>query len=214
MAGLLNCFERERYSLSATDAQRDNSTLNTVALHRMQKSRREYCSGRTNRMTMRNGTTLDVDNILRQTKVLGDRNGDSGECLIDFDALYICSFPASTFECLFNRGDRTQSEHPRFDGSHTIGERRAIGFRPFFSDQARSATIIADAAVLRPGALPAVIVPSLRNAGFNLESVSMVVSGRLCSSFSKFVGPFREAISIAAISVANFPAACAIENRF
>ena len=121
MTRSLNRFERERYSLSATDAQRDNSALDAVALHRMQKARCEHCPGRTNRMTMRNGTALDVDNILRQTKVLGDRDGNGRECLIDFDALNICGFPASTFERLLDCRDRTQSEHPRLDGPHTIG---------------------------------------------------------------------------------------------
>ena len=54
------------------------------------------------------------------------------------------------------------------------------------SAQVRSATIMAAAPVLRPGALPAVIVPSLRNAGLSLERLSSVVSGRLCSSLSNF----------------------------
>ena len=94
MARSLNRFERERYSLPATDAQRDNSALDAVALHRMQKARCEHCPGRTNRMTMGNGTALDIDNILRQTKVLGDGNGNGCECFIDFDTLDICGFPA------------------------------------------------------------------------------------------------------------------------
>ena len=100
-------LERKRNPLSATDAQSNNPAFDTVALHRMQKTRCEHRSGRANRMTMRNGAALDVDNILRQTKVLGHRDGNSCECLINFDALYICSFPASTFERLFNRRDRT-----------------------------------------------------------------------------------------------------------
>ena len=89
MASSLNRFKRECYSLSATNAQRDNSALDAVALHRMQKARCEHCPGRTNRMTMRNGTALDVDNILRQTKVLGDRNGDGRKRFVNFDALDI-----------------------------------------------------------------------------------------------------------------------------
>ena len=128
MARSLNCFERERYSLSATDAQRDNSALDAVALHRMQKTRCEHCPGRTNRMTMRNGTALDIDNILRQTKVLGDGNGNGCECLIDFDTLDICSFPARAFECLLDCRDRAQSKHPRLDRPHTIGDETSHRF--------------------------------------------------------------------------------------
>src|SRR5262245_59956196 len=68
---------------------------------------------------------------------------------------------------------------------------RASGLRPRFSANARSATIIAAAPLFKPGALPAVIVPSLRNAGFSLASVSIVVSGRLASSLSKRTVPLR-----------------------
>ena len=102
MARSLNRFERERYSLSATNAQGDYAAFDAIALHRMQKARCEHRPGRTNRMTMCNGTTLNIDNVLRQTEVLGDRDGNGCECLIDFDALDICGFPSSAFERLLD----------------------------------------------------------------------------------------------------------------
>ena len=55
----------------------------------MQKPRRQHRAGRSNRMSVRNGTALDVDNILRQPKVLGDRNGDGRKRFVNFDALDI-----------------------------------------------------------------------------------------------------------------------------
>ena len=58
-----------------------------------------------NWMTMRDRTTLNVDNVLRQAKVL--RNGDRNrsESLVDLDALDICSLPTGAFEGLFHGRD-------------------------------------------------------------------------------------------------------------
>src|SRR5437762_4517586 len=92
--------------------------------------------------------------------------------------------------------------------------RRAMGCRRLRSANSRSATTIAAAPLLRPGALPAVIVPSLRNAGFSLVSTSSVVSGRFASSVAKVSGPLRPLISTPTICVAKRPAACAAANRF
>src|SRR5260221_422889 len=65
---------------------------------------------------------------------------------------------------------------------------RARGARP--SDFARSAAITtsADAPSLTPGALPAVTVPSVLNAGFSAASPADVVSPRMASSRSKTIG--------------------------
>ena len=73
--------------------------------------------------------------------------------------------------------------------------------------EARGFNTTAAAPLLTPGALPAVIVPSLRNAGFSAASASSVVLGRLCSSVSKMVAPLRPGTSIGTISPLNFPAA-------
>jgi hypothetical protein len=66
---------------------------------------------------------------------------------------------------------------------------------------------------LRLGALPAVIVPSARKAGFSIASAVSVVSGRLRSSVSNMVGHFRPVSSTAIISCSNLPAACAAAKR-
>ena len=66
--------------------------------------------------------------------------------------------------------------------------------RPRASAHAASASTIAAAPLFKPGALPAVIVPSLRKAGFSAASVSSVVSGRLCSSLSNASAPCGRAL--------------------
>ena len=73
------------------------------------------------------------------------------------------------------------------------------------SDAIRSAA----APSFRPDELPAVTepLPSVRNAGFNLASVSRFVSGRRNSSCSKrFGSPFFCGISTGVISLLNRPA--------
>ena len=79
--------------------------------------------------------------------------------------------------------------------------RRAVGARPFFSAHPASDTTTAAAPLLSPGELPAVIVPSLRKAGFSLARLSRVVSGRLCSSLEKVSGPFLPLIVTGTISL-------------
>ena len=77
----------------------------------------------------------------------------------------------------------------------------------------RSATIIAEAPLFKPGALPAVIVPSLRKAGRSLARLSIVVSGLLLSSLSKTFTPLWPRTSTGVISSLNLPAACAAAKR-
>jgi hypothetical protein len=74
-----------------------------------------------------------------------------------------------------------------------------MGLTPRFSAHASCASTIAEAASFNPGALPAVMVPFGRKAGFSLSSVWSVVSGRLCSSLSNWVGPFLPGTSTGAI---------------
>jgi len=72
---------------------------------------------------------------------------------------------------------------------------------------------MAAAPLLRPGALPAVIVPSLRKAGSSLARLSAVVSGRLCSSLANSSSPLRVLIRTGTISASNLPAAWAAAKR-
>src|SRR5512147_2170708 len=76
-------FERECNSLATADAERDDSSFDSIALHRMQESSREHRSARTDGVTMRDRAAFDVDDFGTQSKVLCDRNCDCREGFID-----------------------------------------------------------------------------------------------------------------------------------
>ena len=67
-------FERKRNSLTAADAQRDDTLFNTIAFHRMQQSSRQHRAGSADRVAVRDCTTFDVDDVRSQTEVLRDCN--------------------------------------------------------------------------------------------------------------------------------------------
>jgi hypothetical protein len=62
-----NGFQRQRDTLTSADAERDHAAADAIAPHRVQKPRREHGTGRTDRMTMRDGTTLHIDDVFGQT---------------------------------------------------------------------------------------------------------------------------------------------------
>jgi hypothetical protein len=80
-------FDRQCNSLPTTNAERDDSLADSIALHRVQETRREHRSRYANRVTMRNGAPFDIDNIFRQTKVLRDCKRNGGESLIKRESL-------------------------------------------------------------------------------------------------------------------------------
>jgi hypothetical protein len=55
--------------LAAANAQGDDAAFETVAAHRVDKAGGQHCARRADRMAMRNGATLDIDDILRQTEL-------------------------------------------------------------------------------------------------------------------------------------------------
>src|SRR5512146_1332774 len=96
----------------------------------MQKPRGQYRACCANWMTMRDGPTFNIDNILGQAKVVGHSNGDCSECLVDLDSLNIGHFPVSPSECLLDSGDGTQPEHPGFNSTDSIGNKAGHRFEP------------------------------------------------------------------------------------
>lgn len=56
-------FQRQRDSLPAADAQRNDSLIDPVPLHRMQQTSREHSARRADRVTRRDGAAFDVDDI-------------------------------------------------------------------------------------------------------------------------------------------------------
>ena len=55
--------------MAAANAQVDDAALESVAAHRVDKAGGQHCARRADRMAMRNGATLDIDDILRQTEL-------------------------------------------------------------------------------------------------------------------------------------------------
>ena len=75
MIGSLHKFERERDTLSATDAERNDFLADPVALHRMQetgRSNREHRARCADRVTMRDGAAFDIDDVFGKTARCGD----------------------------------------------------------------------------------------------------------------------------------------------
>ncbi len=64
-------LEGQSDALAAADAERDDATPQAVAAHGVQQARREHGTRCADRMAMRDGATLDVDDVLRQAELLG-----------------------------------------------------------------------------------------------------------------------------------------------
>src|SRR3954464_4458225 len=98
--GLSERFEGKGDALAAANAKRDHAAAQAVPAHRMQQPCRQYRAGRADGMAMRDGTPLDIDDVLRQPEFLGDGQGDDGEGLVDLDAVEVAERPACTLQRL------------------------------------------------------------------------------------------------------------------
>ena len=76
----------------------------------MQKTGRQHSARRTDRVTMGDGASLDIDDVGWQSKLLHDCKRDCGEGLIDFDPLHVADTPACARQGLFDGGDRPEAE--------------------------------------------------------------------------------------------------------
>ena len=87
-------FDRQRDTLTATDAKRDQAAGQTVPAHRMDQLRRQHCTGGADRMAMGDGAAFDVDDVLGQPELASDNDCDGREGFIDFDALDVGRCPS------------------------------------------------------------------------------------------------------------------------
>ena len=71
-------------------------------------------------MAVRDGATLDIDDILGQAELLSDGKRDGRERLVDLEALHVAEPPAGARESLLHRRHRTETEHSRLDGGDTV----------------------------------------------------------------------------------------------
>ena len=87
-------FDRKRDALAAADAQRDDAALEAVAAHRVNELRGQHRAGRADRMAVRDGAALDIDDVFGQSELARDHDGDGRERLVDLDALDGADVPA------------------------------------------------------------------------------------------------------------------------
>ena len=151
---------------------------------------------------------IDVHDRRIPAHVLVDGERLSGEGLVGLDEIEIVDLPAGLFERLAGSRDRAGSHDGRIDAGggpgDDAGERCQAALRRF-----RLAVISTTAAApsLMPDALPAVTVPSLEKAGFNLPSASIVVPWRGCiRRADTMMSPLRVEIVKGMISSLNLPA--------
>src|SRR5262245_10879893 len=70
-------------ALTAPYTQRDDAPTEAVAMHRVQKTGGQHCAGRADRMTMRNGSALDIDNIVGEAELLSNSKRHGREGLVN-----------------------------------------------------------------------------------------------------------------------------------
>src|ERR1700729_2994336 len=69
-------FDRKCDALAAADAESNQAALLTVAAHRVDELRGQHCAGRADRVAVRNGAALDIDDLVRQSELARDDDGD------------------------------------------------------------------------------------------------------------------------------------------
>jgi hypothetical protein len=106
----------------------------------MNETRREHGPGRADRVAVRDGAALDVDDVRRQAKLAHHRDDDGREGLVDLNPLHRAETPTPTVQRLFDGRDRAEAEHPGLDGGDAVGDepghrRETTLLRPGFIGQ-------------------------------------------------------------------------------
>src|SRR6202034_566624 len=120
-------FDGKRDTLTAADAKRDKAAREAVSAHRVDEFRGEHCTGRADRVAMGDGTALDIDDVLRQSELAGNHDGDGGKGLIDLGALDGADVPTSALYRLLHRRDRSEAEHAGLTRRNTVRDEASRG---------------------------------------------------------------------------------------
>src|SRR5580704_16723409 len=99
----------------------------TVSLHRMEEAHGQCGAGRSNRVSVGNRASFDVDNVLRKAQLLCHSEWDRRERFVDLDSLYVGESPSCSFQGLLDSRDRTQAEHAGLDRGHAVGDKPSNG---------------------------------------------------------------------------------------
>src|SRR5580693_1502599 len=86
-------LDGKRDALAAADAKCDQAALEAVTPHRVNEPGREHGSGGADRMSMRDGSAFNVDDVLCKTELPRDRKRHRREGLVDLDALHVLKLP-------------------------------------------------------------------------------------------------------------------------
>src|SRR5258707_1172153 len=91
-------LDGKRDALSTADAQSNDAALQPVAPHRVNEPGRENGAGRADRMAVRDGAALDIDDLLRQAEFACHHDGDGRERLVYLEALHLIERPSRALE--------------------------------------------------------------------------------------------------------------------
>src|SRR5271163_1969562 len=69
-------FDRERDALAPANAQSDQTALEAVPAHRVDELRGQHRAGRPDRVAMSDGAAIDIDDLIGQSELARDDDGD------------------------------------------------------------------------------------------------------------------------------------------
>src|SRR5258708_2924643 len=105
----LHSLDRQCDALAAPDAQSDEASGQAVAAHGVDQAGDEDSAGGADRMAVRDGPALDVDDLLLQAQFTRHHNGNGGEGFVDLDALDRADVPAGALQSLLHGGKSARS---------------------------------------------------------------------------------------------------------
>ena len=118
----LIALERQRNALAAADAQRDDAALEAVALHRMQQPRGQHRAGGADRVAVRDGAALDVDDVLGEAELAAcTASAIAAKASLISTRSTSPMRPAGALQRLAHRRHRAEAEQAGLDRADAIG---------------------------------------------------------------------------------------------
>jgi hypothetical protein len=125
-------LERERYALSATNAQRDDASTLASRFHSMQQANGQNRARRSNGMTVRNSAAINIHDVLGQSELFGNDQGNGGESFVDLDPLQVRRGPAGPFKSSVHGSYRPESKEARLNRRPSVRDKSCKGLDVHF----------------------------------------------------------------------------------